>query len=689
MLDKLVPFIVLIGVLIFIHEMGHFLFAKLFDVKVLKFSLGFGPRLLGFRKGETEYCISAFPLGGYVKMLGEDPTEEVSPRDRGRAFGDKKLFQRFLIVFGGPLFNLLLPILIYFIYFVSQATLDPSSIGSVIQGTPAWDAGLRPGDRVVAIDGKATLYWEQVQETIAKRPAQEMRLSIERGPEKKRLELSLTPRAVTVPNRLGFTETVGQIGVTANYQGTRVGVADPESPAARAGLRTFDEIVAVDGKRVEKWTDLEALLLGGGRPTQVAPSAAAADEPRPLELTVLRPVDARAGFANLVRMRPHTVTFTPEPPGGAAAGLLGSLAEGLEAASTALAGALAGRVAQASGAGDVFAHAGRVAEAAGVGAALELARSSLPGVRPLLEQLRAAAQRVGRAGSANLWRRAAGSVARGLARMEEAVRLELAWPVLHALSRNLLRHGFHGVEPAELFVHDVRPGTPAEAMGLRAGDRVVSLNGQGLTLWGEIDQVRRQMPSAELSLAFVQGGALLERRFRQDKKLIVDEFKNEVEQYVFGARGLASRTMDERVRNESRISRALTRSVVQTGEVIAMTALGIAQLIQGKVSFKNVGGPVMIFDIAGKAAKRGWESFLWMMALISVNLGLLNLLPIPVLDGGHIVFIAIEAIKRKPVSMRAREIAGLVGFSLLILLMLFALKNDIERYWQDIVNAFR
>ena len=90
-----------------------------------------------------------------------------------------------------------------------------------------------------------------------------------------------------------------------------------------------------------------------------------------------------------------------------------------------------------------------------------------------------------------------------------------------------------------------------------------------------------------------------------------------------------------------------------------------------------------------KTGKKGWESFLWLMALISVNLGLLNLLPIPVLDGGHLVFIAIEAIKRKPVSMRAREIAGLVGFSLLILLMIFAFKNDIERYWKDIVDVFR
>jgi regulator of sigma E protease len=146
---------------------------------------------------------------------------------------------------------------------------------------------------------------------------------------------------------------------------------------------------------------------------------------------------------------------------------------------------------------------------------------------------------------------------------------------------------------------------------------------------------------------------------------------------------------DDKVPNEERFTRAVKRAVLKTGEVVALMAVGLVRLIEGKISFKTVGGPIMIFDIAGKAARKGWENFLWIMALISINLGLLNLLPIPVLDGGHILFIAIEAVKRKPVSLRAREIASLVGLSLLILLMIFAFKNDIERYWKDIVDAFR
>src|SRR5207237_4212863 len=142
-------------------------------------------------------------LGGYVKMLGEDPNEEVQPQDRGRSFADKKLYQRFLIVFAGPLFNLLLPILIYFVYYMSQSTLLPSSIGTVLVGMPAWEQGIRPGDKIVAINGSQVRYWEQVQEYISKHPSDEVRLTVERAGQVLP-ELRIKPRAVSIPNQLNF-----------------------------------------------------------------------------------------------------------------------------------------------------------------------------------------------------------------------------------------------------------------------------------------------------------------------------------------------------------------------------------------------------------------------------------------------------------------------------------------------------
>jgi regulator of sigma E protease len=129
--------VVLLGVLILVHELGHFVFAKLFHVKVLRFSLGFGPRIVGITYGETEYRLSAIPLGGYVRLLGEDPGDPIPPIDRPRALAAKPLWQRYTVVGAGPVFNLLLALLIYFIHFAGQRTMLPPIIGTVLPDLPA------------------------------------------------------------------------------------------------------------------------------------------------------------------------------------------------------------------------------------------------------------------------------------------------------------------------------------------------------------------------------------------------------------------------------------------------------------------------------------------------------------------------------------------------------------------------
>src|SRR5262245_5231803 len=139
--------VVLLGVLILVHELGHFVFARLFHVKVLRFSLGFGPRVVGFTYGETEYRLSAIPLGGYVRLLGEDPGDPIPPIDRPRALAAKPLWQRYTVVVAGPVFNLLLALLIFFVHFAGQRTLLPPTLGTVPARLPAAAAGPPPGDR--------------------------------------------------------------------------------------------------------------------------------------------------------------------------------------------------------------------------------------------------------------------------------------------------------------------------------------------------------------------------------------------------------------------------------------------------------------------------------------------------------------------------------------------------------------
>jgi regulator of sigma E protease len=147
-MNSLLSFILVLGVLIFVHELGHFLFAKLCGVKVLKFSLGFGNRVWGRQLGETEYLISAFPLGGYVKMYGEQEGEEVQAAERHRSFSHKPVWQRFGIVFGGPLFNLVFAVLLFFVLFVFVGLPEPvdsTKIGEITPGSVAEQVGLKTG----------------------------------------------------------------------------------------------------------------------------------------------------------------------------------------------------------------------------------------------------------------------------------------------------------------------------------------------------------------------------------------------------------------------------------------------------------------------------------------------------------------------------------------------------------------
>ncbi|OGQ96267.1 MAG: RIP metalloprotease RseP [Deltaproteobacteria bacterium RIFOXYD12_FULL_57_12] len=204
-------FVIVLGLLIFVHEFGHFLWAKIFGVRVLKFSLGFGPRLFGKQFGETEYLLSAFPLGGYVKMFGEIPgeVEEASAQDAHRSFSGKPVWQRFIIVAGGPLFNLLfaafLFVLIFSINGVPQP-VDGTKIGGIGQDSPAAAAGLQVGDMITTIDGAKTITWEDVSERIRLSNGNPVHITVQR--QEQTVEFVIQPTMSTMKNLFG--EVVGE-----------------------------------------------------------------------------------------------------------------------------------------------------------------------------------------------------------------------------------------------------------------------------------------------------------------------------------------------------------------------------------------------------------------------------------------------------------------------------------------------
>lgn len=540
--EKVALTVLLLAVLIFVHELGHFLVAKAFKVKVLKFSLGFGPKLLGFTWGETEYLISSVPLGGYVKMAGDEPGEDVVPEDKGRGFLEQAPWKRALIGLAGPAMNLIFPIFVYFAAFYLQTTDISARLGRVVPDQPAYAAGLRPGDRITAVDGQPVKYFSELQRLISPKWDVPVKVTFERGGKSQTVEV--TPQKTEDRNILE-TETRGVIGVAPMASAPLVGISDPGSPAAKAGLLSFDRIVKVDGRQVETYPDLELAL---------------AEKRDPVQVTVIRDVPEGGAAGALTVYKSFEATLTPE--------------------------------------------------------------------------------------------------------------LRDAGP-------------YFGTESTEQFVFSVDKGTPAWDAGIRRGDKLVKANGTVLNGWSSFEKIRHEQKDKPLQLAFVHQGETLERTLMQKETVEHDEFENPIPVLSFGAHRdnrYTSFIESEQIPIKLTVGEALSRSLRVVPDEIRKTGLVLARLVQGRLSFKSVGGPIMMYDIASRAAEAGMKYFLQIMALISINLGIMNLLPVPILDGFHILSSGIEAVRGRPMSIKVRTIANYIGLAMLLTLMVFVFKNDIVRF---------
>ncbi len=234
--------ILLLGIVIFFHELGHFIAARISGVRVLKFSIGFGPRVIGMKRGETEYLISAIPLGGYVKMYGEEPGEEIPPQEKAFSFSHKPLSTRAFIVFSGPLFNLLLAVPLFAIIYMIGAPVPSSEIGEVIKDSPAEKAGLQPGDRIIEIDGMEVRSWDEVTERIQKKAGVPLRLTVKRATDT--FYVTVVPRKEKVKNLFGEEIEVGLIGIKPSER-TIIRRLDPLSAIIQGFLKTGEVIYLI------------------------------------------------------------------------------------------------------------------------------------------------------------------------------------------------------------------------------------------------------------------------------------------------------------------------------------------------------------------------------------------------------------------------------------------------------------
>ncbi len=207
--------VIVLGVLIFFHELGHFLVARLLGVGVETFSLGFGPKMIGKKIGITDYRISAIPLGGYVKMVGEQPDADLDPADIPLSFTHKNVFKRILIVAAGPFFNILLALIIFYgIFQISGMLILKPSIGEINEGTPAYRTGLKKGDLVVSIDGVKILSWEDMAKMITTSKGKTLSISVLRGNSMRVVDIAPVPKIF----KNIFNEDIERyvIGVTAS-----------------------------------------------------------------------------------------------------------------------------------------------------------------------------------------------------------------------------------------------------------------------------------------------------------------------------------------------------------------------------------------------------------------------------------------------------------------------------------------
>jgi regulator of sigma E protease len=579
----LLYFTLLISTLIFVHESGHFAFAKIFGVKVLTFSIGFGPTILRIRGKETEYCVALVPLGGFVKMLEESRgTTAILPEERKRTFESQALWKRVVIVLAGPAMNVVFPVLLYTSVFLEDKEFAPPTVGVVIPGKPAFGK-LMPGDRILAVEGRAVSSFPEVQKMIAGRAGVPTALSVSR--DGKPLEITLTPADETrfvEPRELDIVEHVGQVGFHPGFVAPVIGVPRADSPAYRAGLRTFDRITSISGRKIERFVDLvQALAANKGDTVAVA-----FERPSPLP-------NALGGLCDIAVLEPQVATLTALPP------------------------------------------------------------------------TRTTPEKDENARESDVLARA-------------------------------------GIESADMYVAFSPENSSEWKAGLRAGDRITALDGAPMLLWqaqagqGRSDRCEQCIEEALFlgadkthTLSWTRSGAPMEGVFQLRKEEWKDDFGQPYERYVFRTTHWMPSAPDALVPNPSRLSYAVRRGFEETARAVQLTAVTFARLFEGRLSLSSVSGPITIYDMAGQAGAKGTTYFVWAMAFISINIGLVNLLPIPVLDGGHLFFLAAEAVKKRPLPLRVREVASLVGVTILFALMLVAFKNDVERRWDVIVGQLR
>lgn len=549
--------IIMLGLLVFVHELGHYLVGRWAGIAVETFSIGFGPKILGWRSAGTEFRLSWLPLGGFVKFAGAHPSEDVPDGLRGIPFRNAPLYKRALTIFAGPLANFLLAMVVYFVLAKAGIPHPPAIIGEVLENSAAAAAGVQAGDRVLAINGQNIKTWRDLEKTISSSPGKELSLLVERAGGEQVI-IPLTPAEVSSQDLLGKAVRIGRAGIALGRLPAIVAVTDPHSAAARAGLKTGDRVVAI-------MTELQ---------TWETPGA-------PELMQAIESVVA-AGGASTVRLQ---VTNDTKPDSANAAVLFLDLAPARD----------------------------------------------LPNLPKGREAMRAL----------------------GIDDAQLAV-AEGTETVAGVLQRGDVLTAWEGKPLASIF--ELR-----EALMANQSPRVrVTVNRQfkSLELDLELKPIEVQKPEGVATLYMLPAIFFAQP---EEPAPVYERYDSLASAFVYGLR--------------------------ETGLQTVSLVENVVSLVTGQIPLKALGGPMLIAKVAGESARRGWQTFLSSMALISINLAVLNLLPIPVLDGGQLVLMAGEAILRRPLRESAIENFQKIGFAIVLAMVVLATYNDLSRFWKSMVAS--
>ena len=596
-----------IGLVIFVHEMGHFIAARLCGVRVETFSLGFGPRLVGWRRGDTLYQIAIVPIGGYVRMAGDERSRYDDPPepDELPAKGPGK---RFLIYSGGVVMNVVFAMVVFPVLFYVGVPFYRPVVGLVEPGSPAWMAELSPRDEVVTVNGREIFDWTHIPTAVALGDPERAVLEL-RDPATGLLETKvLTPRH---NEKQGLFSIGIMPGLEEDEHGHLVIDALPDSPAFEAGVRRGDRLVeVVDGLPGEPVQDQYAERVDTGQPVELV-----IEDGEGVRRTVVIEPRFDGAAPPRVGIRP-VVDHVLALRGDRAARDVGLRTED------------------------------RIRSVQGLPLRRngDLRRILLEQPGPLVLEVQRGRDRV-RLEGAPLDREAAIAFAHDVALVPD-------------------------MESSRILIMD---GEPAAAAGLRDGDRVVKMNGVEVSDWEGITAQVRDAVKADEPVVFV-----VSREAADTGRHTLVEVSVTAADPPLPTYGLALRRDQYLFRTDS-VGDSLVVGATASWRFLEDTWLTVKRMVLRHVSFSNAGGIIAIAQISYSQAEAGWVSLLFFLCMLSINLAFLNVLPIPVLDGGHLFFLLVEMIKGSPVSDRVLGYSQMVGVVLILSLLVAVTYNDLVR----------